>query len=226
MGRRRKSDGAGGGLNLILFLAIVVVSVAFFVLIPAAVFVWWVASELMSLASRGQARISDVTATPAERAEGARLAAEAATQRSARDRLIQDGMRNQLRTRSDGLFDERSSRGRTLNLGIVAHGSNCLQAEQSLATHEGDIDARVERWVRRRAMRTGSRVGVVTFLAVAGSVLLARPAFALQVGSMSLLADKTDPSTSTLLGCAAVAGICSWLANGIAYRIHRDSLTP
>ena len=226
MGRRRKSDGASGGLLLILALAVLVVSVAFFVLIPVAVFVWWLTSELMSIARGGPARISDVTATPAERAEGVRLAAEAATQRAARDRLVQDGMRNQLRTRSDGLFDERSSRARSLNVGIVSHASNCVRAEQALATHEHAIDLRVGRWVRRRSMRTGSRVGVATFLAVAGSLLLIRPAFAMQVGSLSFLADKTDASTSTLLGCAAVAGTCAWVANGIAYRVRRRSLTP
>ena len=115
MARRRKNDGSG---VVILLLGVgFLVLVMFFVVIPVAVLLWWLTSEVLCLWNRGQASLADVSATPSEEAEVLRLTHEASSHRQARDGLFQDGTRHQLRTRSDGLFDERSSKGRTLNVG-------------------------------------------------------------------------------------------------------------
>ncbi|WP_041373543.1 hypothetical protein [Phenylobacterium zucineum] len=167
MARRRKDQGGG------IFVLIGLLLAAIALIGPFVIAGWAILAELKARRFSQGRRASDLI-SPAEAAE---IGAWELRLRALEDEaaaIEQDGDGRGLARRADGLFDARSTEGRSLNLELEALAREHALSSSGLEAVKARVAGRMGDWLKARSTVIGTRAALVTFAGVFAVMTLSR----------------------------------------------------
>jgi len=221
MAKRKSSDGALGLVVVIFGIIVFAAYVAFGLLGPVAVLVWWLFAEWRALKVRHILSVAELGPTHEELDQLSVHRAAIDSNQTIFFEIQSSGDAAGLLRRVDGRFDERSLRGRQLNRATDNASEEIENHRVLLSQLEATIENRIDDWSGRVAAKQATRVGVAAWLATMGLIWTTRPEWAHSIGSIV----TTLPDNRVLFGASVVSTGTSLLLILVVRALCRRSLT-
>ncbi|MGY4396155.1 hypothetical protein ACVWZA_001328 [Sphingomonas sp. UYAg733] len=203
MAKQNRSGGGGEIIALMLFGALFFVAI----IAPIILVVAWVVTEMRGASSAFRRSASARFATSSEVANLTRLTRSESKKEAEIEALLQQGDENEIpRRQYDGLFDGRSSLGRTLNQRIESLTEDKTEITNEWGVIDAGIETRQSNWIKRVSQRAAARWAVVAWiLGIAGSKVVWPHA--------KIIPDKGIPLPLVVAGlsCVVVAALAYWI---------------
>lgn len=195
--------------------------VAFGLLGPIVILIWWLFAEWRALKVRHILSGAELGPTQHEICQLSHHRAAIEANQTAFFEIQAAGNEEGISRRVDGRFDERSKRARQLNSAADDASREIESHQQSLSELEALIDDRLSDWSGRVASKQATRAGVVAWLATTGLIWTIRPEWAQSIGSVV----TAHPDERLLFGASIVSTGISLVLILVVRAVCRKSLT-